>query len=50
MPNLKLGRGSFRHFYFLNITFHFYVYKETMGFKRLSEERCDKGDIATIIL
>ena len=50
MPNLKLGRGSFRHFYFSNITFHFYVYKETMGFKRLSEERCDGGDITTIIL
>ena len=50
MPNLKLGRGSFRHFYFSNITFHFYMYKETKGFKRLSEERCDGGDITTIIL
>ena len=50
MPNLKLGRGSFRHFYFSYFTFHFYVYKETMGFKQLSEERCDEGDIITIIL
>ena len=50
MPNLKLGRGSFRHFYFSYFTFHFYVYKETMGFKQLSEERCDGGDIITIIL
>ena len=45
MPNSKSGRGSFRHFYFSNITFHFYIYKETMGFKQLSEERCNKGDI-----
>ena len=50
MPNLKLGRGSFRHFYFSYFTFHFYMYKETMGFKRLSEERCDGGDITTITL
>lgn len=50
MPNSKSGRGSFRHFYFSNITFHFYMYKETMGFKQLSEERCDGGDIITIIL
>ena len=50
MPNLKLGRGSFRHFYFSYFTFHFYVYKETMGFKQLSEERCNEGDIIAIIL
>ena len=50
MPNSKSGRGSFRYFYFSYFTFHFYVYKETKGFKRLSEERCDKGDITTIIL
>ncbi len=50
MPNSKSGRGSFRHFYFSYFTFHFYVYKETMGFKRFSEERCDEGDITTIIL
>ena len=31
MPNLKLGRGSFRYFYFLNITFHFYMYKGLRG-------------------
>ena len=31
MPNLKLGRGSFRHFYFSNITFHFYMYKVLRG-------------------
>ena len=50
MPNSKSGRGSSRHFYFSNITFHFYVYKETMGFKQLSEERCNEGDIIAIIL
>ena len=50
MPNSKSGRGSFRHFYFSYFTFHFYMYKETMGFKRLSEERCDGGDITTITL
>ena len=50
MPNSKSGRGSFRYFYFSYFTFHFYMYKETMGFKRLSEERCDGGDIITIIL
>ena len=31
LPNSKSGRGSFRHFYFLNITFHFYVYKVLRG-------------------
>lgn len=31
MPNSKSGRGSFRHFYFSNITFHFYVYKVLRG-------------------
>ena len=46
MPNLK----SQVEVAFVIFTFHFYVYKETMGFKRLSEERCDGGDITTIIL
>ena len=32
MPNLKSGRGSFRHFYFSNITFNlFYMYKSFMS-------------------
>ena len=31
MPNLKLGRGSFRHFYFSYFTFHFYMYKALRG-------------------
>ena len=31
MPNQKSGRGSFRHFYFSNITFHFYMYKVLRG-------------------
>ena len=31
MPNLKLGRGSFRHFYFSYFTFHFYMYKVLRG-------------------
>ena len=31
MPNLKSGRGSFRHFYFSYFTFHFYMYKVLRG-------------------
>ncbi len=31
MPNSKSGRGSFRHFYFSYITFHFYMYKVLRG-------------------
>ena len=50
MPNSKSGRGSFRHFYFSYFTFHFYVYKVLRGNGRLSEERCDGGDITTITL
>ena len=34
MPNSKSGRGNFRHFYFLNITFHFYMYKGLRGIER----------------
>ena len=43
MPNSKSGRGSFRHFYFSNFTFHFYVYKETMGFKQLRKKSAMEG-------
>ena len=50
MPNLKLGRGSFRYFFFSYFTFNFYVYKVLRRNGRLSEERCDGGDITTIIL
>ena len=38
MPNLKLGRGSFRHFYFSNITFHFYMYKGLKGIGAVEEK------------
>ena len=31
MPNSKSSRGSFRYFYFSNITFHFYMYKGLRG-------------------
>ena len=41
MPNSKSGRGSFRHFYFSNITFHFYMYKVLRGIGEVSEERCN---------
>ena len=36
--NLKLGRGSFRHFYFSNITFHFYMYKGLRGIGAVEEK------------
>ena len=40
MPNSKSGRGSFRHFYFSNITFHFYMYKVLRGIGEVVGRRC----------
>jgi hypothetical protein len=38
LPNSKSGRGSFRHFYFSNITFHFYMYKGLKGIGAVEEK------------
>ena len=48
MPNLKLGRGSFRHFYFSYFTFHFYMYKGLRGIGEVVGRRCDGGNVDAI--